>query len=73
MINLVTLLQNPIFQTAVAALVLWEMVWKGFALWFAARNKQTIWFIFILALNTIGILSILYIAFFRKNKDVVVP
>lgn len=51
-------------------LAVWEMTWKGFGLWKAARNNQTGWFVAILIFNTIGILPILYIYFFSpKNTD----
>ncbi len=53
-------------------LVIWELIWKGVALWYAARNNQRAWYVFILILNTVGILPILYIAFFRSNKNNVV-
>ncbi|MDK2912419.1 MAG: hypothetical protein PWR29_1376, partial [Methanolobus sp.] len=49
-------------------LALWELVWKGIALWKAARNEQKYWFIAMLILNTAGILPILYIFFFQKGK-----
>lgn len=50
-------------------LMIWELVWKGVALWKASRNKQLIWFVFLLIFNTIGILPIIYILFAdKKNK-----
>jgi hypothetical protein len=49
-------------------LIIWDMVWRGIALWKAGRNGQLSWFIAILIFNTIGILPILYIAFFQKNQ-----
>lgn len=45
----------------------WEMVWKGLALWIASQNKQRNWFIAILIINTVGILPIVYIKFFQKK------
>ncbi|MEM4248319.1 MAG: DUF5652 family protein [Candidatus Nanoarchaeia archaeon] len=47
--------------------VIWNLVWKGLALWRAARNEQMIWFILMLILNTVGILEIIYILFFQKK------
>jgi len=47
---------------------LWEVVWKGIALWRAARNGHQIWFIFLLIVNSVGILPIIYILFFSKKK-----
>ncbi|WMW25527.1 DUF5652 family protein [Methanolobus sediminis] len=60
--------QNPAFMAFVIALVLWELLWKGVGLWKAARNDDKYWFIAILIINTLGILPILYIYIFRKNK-----
>jgi len=49
-------------------LIFWEGVWKGIAMWKAGRNNQLAWFISIFILNTAGILPIVYLLFFRKNK-----
>ena len=48
-------------------LMLWELVWKGIALWKAGRNNQLIWFVCILLLNTLGILPIVYLIWFQKK------
>lgn len=50
------------------SLAVWELVWKGIALWKAGRNRQPGWFIAIFILNTAGILPIIYLAFFQKKK-----
>jgi len=48
--------------------IVWSTVWKGFALWRAARNHHLAWYLAMLILNTAGILEIVYIfAFSRKN------
>lgn len=57
------------FIIFLAVAMIWELIWKGIALWKAARNKDNIWFIFLLVLNTLGILPIIYIAFFSKKKQ----
>ena len=50
--------------------VVWDMPWKGVALWRAGRNGHLIWFIALLVVNTLGILPIIYIfAFSRKNEQ----
>ena len=49
-------------------LVIWDAVWKGFALWRAARNGHLAWFICIIIFNTLGILPIIYIFGFSKKK-----
>ncbi len=59
---------NPQYMSLIFILVLWELVWKGIALWKAARESQKYWFIAILILNTVGILPILYIFLFKKGR-----
>ncbi len=49
-------------------LVIWEMIWKGIALWKTARCKRLVWFICIFVINTIGLLPIIYLVFFHKKK-----
>ena len=50
-------------------LFLWSILWKGLALWNAARNSQRNWFIvMVLPINTVGILEIAYLFFFAKKK-----
>jgi len=49
-------------------LAIWSLVWKGIALWKAARNADKVWYIVLLVLNTAGILEIIYILFFSKKK-----
>ncbi len=41
--------------------LLWVIPWKGYGLWKSAQNKDRIWFVAILVLNTLGILPIIYI------------
>jgi hypothetical protein len=50
-----------------ALALLWEIVLKGFALWYAARGNQKWWFVAILVLNTFGILPIVYLIWFRPT------
>jgi predicted membrane channel-forming protein YqfA (hemolysin III family) len=51
-------------------LIAWSILWKGLALWHAARNNQLVWYIVLLVVNTVGLLEILYLVFFRKrNRD----
>ncbi|TSC69446.1 MAG: hypothetical protein G01um101466_43 [Parcubacteria group bacterium Gr01-1014_66] len=44
----------------------WSLIWKGFALWKAARLGHKPWFIVLLVVNTLGILEILYYYIFSK-------
>lgn len=46
----------------------WSLVWKGLALWASARGDQQWWFIVLLIVNTLGILEIIYLLFFRKKQ-----
>ena len=50
-------------------LLVWSLIWKGFALWHAARNNQSGWFVVFMVINTAGLLEILYLIFWRKNKN----
>ena len=61
---------NLLVMLGVLALVIWTMVWKGLALWAAAKNTHKIWFIVMLVVNTLGILEIIYFFFFRKKEQV---
>lgn len=42
---------------------------KGVALWHASRNAQLTWFIFLVVVNTFGILEIVYLLFFRPKEE----
>ena len=53
--------------SVLAVLAIWELIWKGLALWRAAKNGQLAWFVVILILNTVGILEIIYLIFFSKK------
>ena len=49
-------------------LLLWSLFWKGLALWHSARGKQSVWFIVLLLINTMGILELIYLFFVAKKK-----
>ena len=51
-----------------ALAALWTLVWKGLALWHAARNGQPWWFVALLLINTLGILEIVYLFGFVKLR-----
>ena len=57
------------FPLMLGAIILWSLVWKGFALWRAGRDNQPIWFIALLLINTAGILEIIYLLFFSKKRE----
>ncbi|MDP2990199.1 MAG: DUF5652 family protein [Kiritimatiellota bacterium] len=58
-----------LFFTLIVIVAIWEVVWKGFALWRAGRNGQPVWFIFLLIVNSAGILPIIYLLFFNKKRE----
>lgn len=47
-------------------LVLWSLIWKGWALWRAARLKQLGWYLALLVINTLGIFEMLYLLVTNK-------
>ncbi len=49
-------------------LIVWSLFWKGLALWHACKREEKKWFVFILVLNTFGILEIIYLFHFVKIK-----
>ncbi len=51
-----------------AVAILWTIILKGFALWFSARGGQKWWFIVLLLVNTVGILEIAYLIWFRPKS-----
>ena len=56
------------YSNLIYILAVWSLVWKGIALWHSARKEQKIWYLAILILNTVGVLEIVYLLFF-KNKE----
>ncbi len=57
-----SLQQYPLFVIIIAIVVaLWSVVWKGLALWRAAKRDSVGWFVLFLVLNTAGILEIIYL------------
>jgi len=64
--GLQNLAQIPTFMLFIA--YIWSVVWKGLALWKAAKLKQRNWFVGLLILNTVGILEIAYLFYFAKER-----
>jgi len=58
--------QNLTFLLVIAGL--WDVFWKGWALWRAAQRGQKWWFVALLIVNSMGILPIIYLVFFSKKK-----
>lgn len=55
--------------TIITIIALWELIWKGLALWQAARQNDKLWYLLILIFNTVGILPIVYIFIISKGKS----
>jgi hypothetical protein len=53
--------QMMFFWPLFLVLVIWSIIWKGLALWRAARSNRVNWFIVMLVLNTAGLLEIFYL------------
>ncbi|MBU6321078.1 MAG: hypothetical protein KGI78_04510 [Patescibacteria group bacterium] len=58
----------PFSPVLLAVAALWTLAWKGFALWYAARGEQKGWFVVMLVVNTLGILEIIYLIWFRSAE-----
>ena len=63
------MLEPPLLYYWIFPLIIWSAVWKLTALWKAARNRQLVWFICLAILNTAGILPILYIYYYQRDKS----
>lgn len=59
------LFQNPWLLFLV---ITWSLIWKGLALWRAARNNSKPWFVALLLINTVGVLEMVYIFIINKKK-----
>lgn len=57
------------FSILLLVITVWSLAWKALGLYHAARNKQRLWFIAILLFNTVGVLEIVYLAWFRKDVN----
>lgn len=55
-----------------AALILlvssWSIIWKGLALWHAAKRVERFYFVAILIINTFGVFEIIYLFFLSREK-----
>ena len=64
-------INNPLIQAhglLLLIIVLWSLFWKGLALWHSGMRRQTLWFVIILVVNTLGILEIIYLLWVLKLK-----
>lgn len=64
---------SGLFETTVGIVLfvlvaLWSLIWKMVALYRAASRNQKGWFVAIFFLNTVGILEIVYLSFFSRQR-----
>ena len=67
-LKFIELLSDPKYSLLFLLLMVWSLIWKGFALWKSSKNNQRSWFIPLLIINTFGILEIIYIFYFQVAK-----
>lgn len=63
-----SIFKNPFFIAFIIVAIFWSLIWKGIALWKAARDNDLVWYIILLIFNTVGILEIIYIFVFSKKE-----
>lgn len=61
--NIASFLNKPEFYLPI---LIWSLIWKGWALWKSAGKKHLLWFLMLLTINTMGILEIIYIFYLNK-------
>ncbi|HEV2413062.1 MAG TPA: DUF5652 family protein [Candidatus Saccharimonadales bacterium] len=49
--------------TWLIVLAIWDLFWRGLALWRAVKRGDKPWFVVMLIINSVGILPILYLLF----------
>lgn len=57
------------FVAGLIIIAIWSVIWKGIALWKAARLGKKWWFIALLIINTVGIFEIIYIYFIAPRQE----
>ena len=63
------MLEPPLLYYWLIPLIVWSIPWKALALWKAARNRQLGWFLFLFIINSAGVLEILYIYYYQRDKS----
>lgn len=64
---------SPGMKILLGLVLAWSLVWKGLALWRAARNSHTAWYVVMLIVNTAGILEIIYLLTAGKKPSSTTP
>lgn len=60
--------ESALFVAIFCALIIWSSIWKGLALWRAARINKPGWFVALLIFNTLGIFEIIFLIATREKK-----
>jgi hypothetical protein len=58
--------EGPLALVIIVAVSVWSLLWKAVALYKAGTLRHKGWFTALFFINTLGILEILYVAFFSK-------
>lgn len=58
---------------AIMLIALWGLIWKGLALWHAAKTNARNWFIALLIVNSAGVLDSAYLLAKRKDRTFIWP
>lgn len=61
-------LQSPPALIGFSLLMVWSLIWKGFALYRAGSNRSPGWFVVLMFVNTLGLLEILYLSIFSRGR-----
>ena len=74
----VSMIISPGGFVTLLLVTVWSTVWAGIAMWRCARNRQLVWFLinflgYIFVLNVVGLVSIIYMAFFQRNRNKSMP
>ena len=69
-----TAYQYPAWALVIFLLIaIWDLVWRSIALWHSARHTQKKWFVCLVIFNTLGLLPIIYLLWFKpreKNENI---
>ena len=69
LLSISDLSQQPLWVIVVFILMgIWSLIWSGLGLWHSSQHKQKNWFIAILILNTLGLLPIIYLIWFKPQS-----
>ncbi len=60
-------MQTPFFFWGLSFWVVWDIAWKGLAMWRAARRKEPVWFVALMLINSVGLLPIAYLLIWGKE------